>query len=89
MQRRVQNPASGALSGRAAVRGRGAVVLKSRSLARVNTFGRNASRVLPRAQARGETPRAVKQDAAIADLAPTQLPDEQRKVRVPVFSRDV
>lgn len=80
MQRRVQNPASGALSGRAAVRGRGAVVLKSRSLARVNTFGRNASRVLPRAQARGETPRAVKQDAAIADLAPTQLPDEQRKI---------
>ena len=82
MHRRVrqQNPASG-VSGRHAVGGRGAVVLRSAAFTRPRG---NACRVVvPHAQARGEPPRAVKQDAAIADLAPKQLPVEQRKVRNP------
>ena len=77
---RQQNPASG-VSGRHAMGGRGAVVLRSAAFTRPRG---NACRVVvPHAQARGEPPRAVKQDAAIADLAPKQLPVEQRKVRNP------
>jgi len=75
---RQQNPASG-VSGRHAVGGRGAVVLRSATFTRPRGNARRV--VVPHAQARGEPPRAVKQDAAIADLAPKQLPVEQRKVR--------
>ena len=82
MHRRVrqQNPASG-VSGRHAVSGRGAVALKSAAFTRSRGIARRV--VVPHAQARAEPPRAVKQDAAIADLAPKQLPVEQRKVRNP------
>ena len=76
---RQQNPESG-VSGRHAVGGRGAVVLRSAAFTRPRGNARRV--VVPHAQARGETPRAVKQDAAIADVAPKQLPVEQRKVRV-------
>ena len=76
---RQQNPASG-VSGRHAVGGRGAVVLRSATFTRPRGNARRV--VVPHAQARGEPPRAVKQDAAIADLAPKQLPVEQRKVRI-------
>ena len=61
--------------------GRGAVVLRSAAFTRPRGNARRV--VVPHAQARGEIPRAVKQDAAIADLAPKQLPVEQRKVRNP------
>ena len=76
---RQQNPASG-VSGRHAVGGRGAVVLRSATFTRPRGNARRV--VVPHAQARGEPPRAVKQDAAIADIAPKQLPVEQRKVRI-------
>jgi hypothetical protein len=85
MHRRVrqQNPASGDVSGRAAVGGRGAVVWKSAALPRSRVNARRV--VVTHAQARPEPrARAVKQDAAVADLAPAQLPVEQRKVRFPL-----